>query len=85
MVGTVEQIIDNRLASSSWQKVDASLKYWRPFALAQGWPTITASGGPLRGGKLAGFVTMLVLTTIEALFLGPPLLARLLEETMLSM
>eukprot|EP00964_Phaeocystis_antarctica_P035202 scaffold20085_cov58-Phaeocystis_antarctica.AAC.2 len=63
MVGTVEQIIDNRLASSSWRKVDASLKYWRPFALAQGWPTIIASGDPLRGGKLAGFVTMLVLTT----------------------
>ena len=63
MVGTVEQIIDNRLASSSWRKVDASLKYWRPFALAQGWPTIIASGDPLRGGKLAGFVTMLVLST----------------------
>ena len=63
LVGTVEQIIDNRLASSSWRKVDASLKYWRPFAVAQGWPTIIASGDPLRGGKLAGFVTMLVLTT----------------------
>ena len=63
MVEAVERILDNRLASSSWRKVDAALKYWRPFAAQQGWPTIIRSGDPLRGGKLAGFVTMLVLTT----------------------
>ena len=63
MVEAVEKILDNRLASSSWRKVDAALKYWRPFAARQGWPTIIRSGDPLRGGKLAGFVTMLVLTT----------------------
>ena len=63
MVEAVEKILDNRLASSSWRKVDAALKYWRPFAMQQGWSTIIRSGDPLRGGKLAGFVTMLVLTT----------------------
>ena len=63
MVEAVEKILDNRLASSSWRKVEAALKHWRPFAMQKGWPTIIRSGDPLRGGKLAGFVTMLVLTT----------------------
>ena len=63
MVEAVEIILDNRLASSSWRKVEAALKHWRPFAMQKGWPTIIRSGDPLRGGKLAGFVTMLVLTT----------------------
>ena len=58
----MEKILDNRLASSSWRKVEAALKYWRPFVMQKGWPTIIRSGDPLRGGKLAGFVTMLVLT-----------------------
>ena len=32
MVESVEQIVDNRLASSSWRKVEAALNHWRPFA-----------------------------------------------------
>ena len=63
MVESVERIVDNRLASSSWRKVEAALNHWRPFAAGQGWPTIIRSNDPLRGGKLAGFVTMLVLST----------------------
>ena len=63
MCEVVERIIDNRLAPSSWRKVEAALNKWRPFAREQGWPTIIRSGDPLRGGKLAGFVTMLVVST----------------------
>jgi hypothetical protein len=45
-VESVERIVDNRLASSSWRKVEAALNHWRPFAAGQGWPTIIRSNDP---------------------------------------
>ena len=65
MVTQVEQIMDNRLASSSWRKVSTALKSWRAFAADNGWETIIRTNDPLRGGKLAAWVTSLVaLTTL---------------------
>ena len=61
----VEQIMDNRLSSSSWQKINTALKSWRAFASERGWAVVIETDDPMRGGKLAAWVTSLVaLTTL---------------------
>ena len=61
----VERMMDNRLSSSSWQKINTALRSWREFAASRGWPTVIETDDPLRGGKLAAWVTSLVaLTTL---------------------
>ena len=65
VVPQVEQIMDNRLATSSWQKLTTALKSWRAFAALHGWETIIRTDDPNRGGKLAAWVTSLIaLTTL---------------------
>ena len=63
MLPQVEQIMDNRLSSSSWQKINTALKSWRAFASERGWEVVIKTDDPMRGGKLAAWVTSLVALT----------------------
>lgn len=74
--GRVEQILDNRLSTSSWRTVSAGLKKWRLVAAREGWPTILHSDDSQRGGRLATWVldmvedTELVYSSIEGYLWG---------------
>ena len=59
----VETVLDNRLASSSWRKVQAAVKIWRAVADVRGWPHIIATDDPDRGGKLVTFVLHMLTDT----------------------
>jgi hypothetical protein len=56
----IEQVLDNRLSSSSWRTVSASLSRWRPVAEQFEWPVVISADDPRRGGKLATFVMLMV-------------------------
>ena len=62
-VSVVEQVMDNRLSTSSWRKVSTGMKLWRAFADRHEWSPVIRSGDPMRGGKLAAFVTSLMTDT----------------------
>jgi len=63
LVPQVETVLDNRLASSSWRKVQAAVKIWRAVADVRGWPHIIATDDPDRGGKLVTFVLHMLTDT----------------------
>ena len=63
MLPQVEQIMDNRLSSSSWQKINTAMSSWRSFASERGWDVVIQTDDPMRGGKLAAWVTSLVALT----------------------
>ena len=60
LIPVVENVLDNRLSSSSWRSVMAGLKIWRHVAESEGWSPIIATDDPERGGKLATFVCHMV-------------------------
>ena len=64
LVGQVETVLDNRLASSSWRKVQVAVKIWRGVAEQRSWAHIITTDDPERGGKLVTFV-MHMLTDTE--------------------
>ena len=63
LVPQVETVLDNRLASSSWRKVQTAVKIWRGVADARGWAHIIATDDPDRGGKLVTFVLHMLTDT----------------------
>ena len=56
LYSSVEQVLDNRISSSSWRKVRAGVNLWRAVADGREWSHIISSGDPERGGKLVAFV-----------------------------
>ena len=60
LVPMVENVLDNRLASSSWRTVEAGMAIWRTVADDEGWSTIIATDDPQRGGKLATLVCHMI-------------------------
>ena len=56
----LEQLLDNRLSTSSWRTVEAGLKRWKEVCEAQGWSAIIPTDDPDRGGKLVVFVLCMV-------------------------
>ena len=63
LVPMVENVLDNRLSSSSWRTVVSGMKLWRQVADAEGWSPIIVTDDPERGGKLATFVCHMVENT----------------------
>jgi hypothetical protein len=63
LVDSVDLLMDNRLASSSWRTVKGGLKIWREVATHRGWSHILHTDDPDRGGKLAAFVMHMVQST----------------------
>ena len=63
LVPMVENVLDNRLSSSSWRTVVSGMKLWRQVAEAEGWSPIIVTDDPERGGKLATFVCHMVENT----------------------
>ena len=67
----LEQLLDNRLSSSSWRTIQAGLKRWKEIAREKGWTMVIPTDDPDRGGKLVAFVlcmvdqTELVFSSIE--------------------
>ena len=67
----LEQLLDNRLSSSSWRTIQAGLKRWKEIAREEGWTMVIPTDDPDRGGKLVAFVlrmvdqTELVFSSIE--------------------
>ena len=60
-LSTVDDLVGNRLAPSSMEKVaTAFARYWVPLADANGWDHIIATDDPERGGKMCAFVCSLV-------------------------
>ena len=67
LYSSVEQVLDNRISSSSWRKVRAGVNLWRAVADGREWSHIISSGDPERGGKLVAFV-MHLLTDTELVY-----------------
>ena len=60
-LASVDELIGNRLAPSSMDKVDTAFNtYWVPLADANGWDHIIYTDDDERGGKMAAFVCHLV-------------------------
>ena len=57
---SIDSIISDRLSGSSHSSVSAALGHWSVVALRHGWPRVIVADDPLRGGKLATFVSYLV-------------------------
>ena len=57
---SVDSIISDRLSGSSHSSISAALAHWSTVALRHGWPRVIVADDPLRGGKLATFVSYLV-------------------------
>ena len=72
----VDELLDNRLSSSSWRTIHAAVKRWRVVAGREGWSTVIPTDDPDRGGKLVAFVldmvedSELVYSTIEGYVWG---------------
>ena len=72
----VDELMDNRLSTSSWRTINAAVKRWRVVAGKEGWSTIIPTDDPERGGKLVTFVldmvedSDLVYSTIEGYVWG---------------
>ena len=59
----LEQVLDNRLSDSSWRTVRAGLTRWRQYCASEGFEPILPSDDPDRGGKLVGFVLLMLVET----------------------
>ena len=55
----IDEMLDNRLAASSMRTVMAGVHLWYEVADTYGWDHIIFSMDPLRGGKLAAYITYL--------------------------
>ena len=63
LVGPLEQVLDNRLSSSSWRKVKSGMKIWREVADFRGFAHVLATGDRHRGAKLVAFVMHMSMDT----------------------
>ena len=63
VVGWVDTVLDNRLASSSWRKVHRGVAIWREVAEAHDWAPIIATDDRARGAKLVTMVKHMVTDT----------------------
>jgi len=68
LLGTMHDVMDNRLSSSSWRTVSAGVAIWTTVCSLYGWERILRTDDPRRGGKLAAFV--LHMTTTMTLVYG---------------
>ena len=59
----VDSIMSDRLSESSHSSIQASLGHWSVVAERHSWPRLIATDDPLRGSKLATFVSYLVYET----------------------
>ena len=59
----VEQVLSNRLSTSSWRTVKGAVNLWRPLAASRGWSPVIATDDPLAGMKMTVFVMTLTLNT----------------------
>ena len=59
----LEELLDNRLATSSWNTVSSGVRRWRAVAATHGWPAVIPTDDPARGGKLVTFVLTMVYET----------------------
>ena len=60
---SIDSILADRLSESSHSSVQAALGHWSVVALRHVWPRLISADDPLRGGKLATFVSYLVYET----------------------
>ena len=58
--GRMEQVLDNRLSSSSWRTIKSAVKRWKALASTMLWHTVIATDDAERGGKLVTFVLDMV-------------------------
>ena len=63
LLGTMHDVMDNRLSSSSWRTVSAGVAIWTTVCSLYGWERILRTDDPRRGGKLAAFVLHMTTTT----------------------
>ena len=64
---SIDSIMSDRLSESSHSSISAALGHWSVVALRHVWPRLIAADDPMRGGKLATFVSYLVHeTTLKA-------------------
>ena len=56
----MEEILDNRLSSSSKSKVLTAVKRWRAYCDERGWSPLMPSDLPVRGSRLASWVLSMV-------------------------
>ena len=59
----VDELMDNRHSASSQRTVKGALVHWDNARAAHGWPRVIPTDDPCRGGKLATFVSFMVLQT----------------------
>ena len=55
-----DEVMDNRLAPSSRDKMMVAFRRWAAFCLERGWSPFIESGDRLRGGRLAAWVLSMV-------------------------
>ena len=55
-MGRLDDVMDNRLAASSNNKMMVAYRRWEAFCGVQGWNPLIVSDDPERGGKLASWV-----------------------------
>ena len=76
LVSQVEEVLDNRLSTSSWRSVSSAMKVWREVCLDNQWPVIILTDDPDRGGKMVTFLmhmaadTALTWVSIQNYFWG---------------
>ena len=56
----LEDVLDNRLAASSYRSVGSGMVRWRDVAEKYGWPTIIRTHDPTRGAKIVALVLHMV-------------------------
>jgi hypothetical protein len=59
-VERVDQVLDNRLATSSMAKIATAHKKWSAFAAEHDFPVLLTTDHPLRGGRLAAWVVSMM-------------------------
>ena len=59
LAARADEILGQRLSSSSQQSINAALGHWRVVCSRHGWPEVILTDDPLRGGKLATFMMYL--------------------------
>ena len=60
LLSQLDAVMDNRLAESSMQTINAALKHWAVVADYWSWPLVIQADDPHRGGKLVAFVLYMV-------------------------
>ena len=63
VVSAVDSIMSDRLSESSHSSIQAALGHWSAVTERHSWPRLIAADDPLRGSKLATFVSYLVYET----------------------